>query len=89
MRALIFFLCFLSFLALSGCDLAPPNRENEAAQKVDAAAQEPDDAAQDADDGQTELRDSIRTPINRAKNANDPNVQHDKDQAQAIEDQGG
>jgi hypothetical protein len=67
---------------LPGCDLVPPNRENEAQQKVD-------DAAQKKDEQQTELRDTIQTPIDRAKSANDPNVQHDQDQAKAIEDQGG
>lgn len=67
---------------LPGCDLAPPNRENEAQQKVD-------DAAQKKDEQNTELRDTIQTPIDRAKSANDPNVQHDKDQAKAIEDAGG
>jgi hypothetical protein len=67
---------------LPGCDLAPPNRENEAQQKVD-------DAAQKNSDQNTELRDTLQTPIDRAKSANDPNVQHDKDQEKAVEDSGG
>ena len=62
-------------LLLGGCDVAPPpDKQSEAAQKADQ---------------HTELRDAIKTPIDKAKAANDPNVKHDQDQDNAIEDQGG
>ena len=65
----------LACLALGACDLAPPpDQQSEAAQK----AMEHND-----------LRDAIQQPIDRAKTANDPNVQADKDREQAIKDAGG
>jgi hypothetical protein len=65
----------LACLALCSCDLAPPpERQSEAAQK----AME-----------HHELRDAIQKPIDRAKDANAPNEQHDQDQAKAIDDAGG
>lgn len=69
------FVIILACLALSSCDIAPPrDQQSEAAQK----AME-----------NHELRDAIQQPIDKAESANDPNIQHDKDQAQAIEDAGG
>jgi hypothetical protein len=67
----------LAGVALAGCDLAPPiERQSEAAQK----AQE-----------HTELRDATRREDlrERAANAGQPVEEHDKRQAQAIEDAGG
>lgn len=65
----------LAALAVAGCDLAPPlDQQSEAAQKAQQ---------------HTELRDAIQQPIDRAKSANDPNVQADKDREQAIKDAGG
>lgn len=66
---------FASALVLGACDLAPPpDKQSAAAQKADQ---------------HTELRDAINTPIDKAKAANDPNVQHDQDQDQAIDNQSG
>jgi len=60
---------------LGACTMAPPpDKQSADAQKADQ---------------HTDLRDAINTPIDKAKAANDPNVQHDEDQAKAIEDQGG
>jgi len=62
-------------LLLGACTVAPPpDKQSAAAQKADQ---------------HTELRDAINNPINKAKAANDPNVQHDQDQDKAINDQGG
>jgi hypothetical protein len=61
--------------ALAACDVAPPPEKQSA------------DAQKAAE--HTELRDAINTPIDKAKAANDPNEQHDKDQDQALKDQGG
>jgi len=62
-------------LIASACTMAPPpEQQSEAAQK---AAKH------------TELNDAIQRPIDRAKSANDPNLQHDQDQAKAVEDSGG
>jgi len=62
-------------LLASACTVAPPpEKQSEAAQK---AAKH------------TELNDAIQRPIDRAKSANEPNVQHDKDQEKALEDSGG
>jgi hypothetical protein len=62
-------------LIASACTLAPPpDQQSEAAQK---AAKH------------TELNDAIQRPIDRAKSANDPNLQHDQDQEKAVEDSGG
>jgi hypothetical protein len=62
-------------LALSSCDLAGPlDQQSEAAQK---AAQH------------RQLRDAIQKPIDRAKAANDPNLEADKAKEKAIEDAGG
>ena len=60
---------------LCACDVAPP-RDRQA---------EEEKAAMD----NTQLRDEIQKPIDRAESANEPNVQHDKDQEQAIKDAGG
>jgi hypothetical protein len=69
------FAIILACLALCSCDIAPPrDQQSEAAQK----AME-----------HHELRDAMHGPIEKAESANDPNIQHDKDQAQAIEDSGG
>jgi hypothetical protein len=66
---------FATGLLLCACDVAPPpDKQSAAAQKADQ---------------HTELRDTINTPIDKAKTANDPNVQHDKDQDKGLEDQGG
>ena len=65
----------LACLALCACDIAPP-RDRQA---------EDEKAAMD----NTELRDEIQKPIDRAESANEPNEQHDRDQAKAIEDAGG
>ena len=66
---------FAAGFLLAACDVAPPpDKQSAAAQKADQ---------------HTELRDAINTPIDKAKAANDPNVEHDKDQEKAIEDQGG
>jgi hypothetical protein len=66
---------FAACLLLCACDMAPPpDKQSAAAQKADQ---------------HTELRDAINSPINKAKAANDPNVQHDQDQDQALKDQGG
>jgi len=65
----------LACLALGACDIAPPpERQSEAARK---AAEH------------TELRDAIQQPIDRAKTANDPNVQADQAREKALEDAGG
>ena len=62
-------------LLASACTMAPPpDQQSEAAQK---AAKH------------TELNDAIQRPIDRAKSANDPNLQHDQDQEKAVEDSGG
>ena len=62
-------------LLLGACSMAPPpDQQSPEAQKAAA---------------HTELRDAINTPLDRAKAANDPNVQHDQDQQKAIDDQGG
>lgn len=62
-------------LGLSSCDLAgPPEQQSEAARK---AAEH------------HELRDAMQQPIDRAKAANEPNVEADKAKEQAIEDAGG
>ena len=75
MHALIRMSCLSLGLFASACTVAPPpDQQSEAAQK---AAKH------------TELNDAIQKPIDRAKAANDPNVQHDKDQEKALEDQGG
>jgi hypothetical protein len=74
--------CCLATVALPGCDLAPPDRSNEAQQKVDDAAAKP--AAQ-----ANELNRAIQTPIDKAKAANEPNVKHDQDQDKALQDAGG
>ena len=66
---------FAAGLLLCASDMAPPP------EKQSAAAQK---AAQ-----HTELRDAINTPIDKAKTANDPNLEHDKDQDKALDDQGG
>ena len=60
---------------LCACDVAPP-RDRQA---------EDEKAAMD----NTQLRDEIQKPIDRAESANEPNEQHDRDQAKAIEDAGG
>lgn len=62
-------------LLLASCDLAPPPRDQ---------IEETDKAVEN-----TQLRDAIQTPIERAKSANDPVEQADKDKEQAIEDAGG
>jgi hypothetical protein len=62
-------------LLLGACTVAPPPEQQSA-------------AAQKADE-HTQLRDAINTPIDKAKAANDPNVQHDQEQAKALDDQGG
>jgi hypothetical protein len=73
MRILI--VSFFLATLLGACDVAPPpDKQSAAAQKTDE---------------HTELRDAINNPINKAKAANDPNEQHDKDQQKAIDDQGG
>jgi len=60
---------------LVACTMAPPpDKQSAAAQKADQ---------------HTELRDAINSPLNKAKAANNPNVQHDQDQDKAIQDQGG
>ena len=64
-----------SLALLCACDIAPP-RDRQA---------EDEKAAMD----NTELRDEIQKPIDRAESANEPNEQHDRDQAKAIEDAGG
>ena len=62
-------------LLASACTMAPPpDQQSEAAQN---AAKH------------TELNDAIQRPIDRAKSANDPNLQHDQDQEKAVEDSGG
>lgn len=62
-------------LALAGCDLQGPlEQQSEAARKAHEA---------------NELRDAIQQPIDKAKAANDPNVQADKDREKALEEQGG
>jgi hypothetical protein len=62
-------------LLLGACTMAPPpDKQSADAQKADQ---------------HTELRDAINTPINKAKAANDPNLQHDQDQDKALDDQGG
>ena len=62
-------------LALGACDLAPPpDQQSDAAKK---AAEH------------TELRDAIQQPIDRAKDANDPNIKADADREQALKDEGG
>jgi hypothetical protein len=66
---------FALCLLLGACDMAPPPEKQSA------------DAQKAAE--HTELRDAINNPINKAKAANDPNEQHDKDQDQALKDQGG
>ena len=61
--------------SLASCDLQGPlDKQSAEAQK----AQE-----------HTELRDAINQPLDKAKNANAPVEQADKDQAKAIEDAGG
>lgn len=62
-------------LLLASCDLAPPPRDQ---------IEETDKAVDN-----TQLRDAIQTPIERAKAAGDPVEQADKDKEQAIEDAGG
>jgi hypothetical protein len=65
----------LACLSLSGCDLQGPiERQSEAARKAHEA---------------NELRDAIQQPIDRAKAANDPNIEADKAREKALEDQGG
>jgi hypothetical protein len=64
----------LACLALVSCGLAPAGDQAEKAKEA-------------ADN--TELRDAIHTPLDKAKTANDPNVQADKDREQAIKDAGG
>ena len=62
-------------LLLGACTMAPPpDKQSADAQK---AAEH------------TELRDAIQQPIDRAKAANEPNVEADKAREQAIKDAGG
>ena len=61
--------------ALAGCDLAGPIEQQSAEAKKAVEA--------------NELRDLIQQPIDRAKAANDPNVEADKAREQAIKDAGG
>jgi len=66
---------FAAAMLLGACTMAPPpDKQSADAQKAAS---------------HTELRDAINSPINKAKAANDPNVEHDKDQEKALEDQGG
>ena len=66
---------FAAGLLLCACNVAPPpDKQSAAAQKADQ---------------HSELRKAITTPIDKAKAANDPNLQHDKDQDKGLEDQGG
>jgi hypothetical protein len=62
-------------LALSSCTVAPPPEQQSAAARKAAEHHE--------------LRDAIQKPMDRAKSANDPNVEADKAKEQAIEDAGG
>jgi PBP1b-binding outer membrane lipoprotein LpoB len=62
-------------LLLGACTMAPPpDKQSAAAQKADQ---------------HTELRDAINAPIDKAKAANDANIQRNKDDNKAIEDAGG
>ena len=62
-------------LLLDACSVAPPpDKQSAAAQKADE---------------HHELRDAINDPINKAKAANDANIQRNKDDNKAIEDAGG
>lgn len=61
-------------LALASCGVAPPGDQAEKAKEA-------------ADN--TELHDAIHEPLDKAKTANDPNVQADKDREQALKDAGG
>ena len=62
-------------MTLAGCDLAGPIEQQSAEAQKAAEA--------------NELRDHIQQPIDRAKAANDPNVEADKAREQAIKDAGG
>jgi len=62
-------------LLLAACDVAPPPRDQ---------IEETDKAVEN-----TQLRDAIQAPIDRAKSANDPVEQADKEREQALEDAGG
>ena len=65
----------LAALLLAACDLQGPiDKQSAEAQK----AQE-----------HNQLRDAINQPIDKAKDANAPNEQADKDREQAIKDAGG
>jgi len=62
-------------LLLGACTVAPPpDKQSAAAQKADE---------------HHELRDAINDPINKAKAANDANIQRNQDDNKAIEDAGG
>jgi len=65
----------IAVIVLAGCDLAGPIEQQSAEAKKAVEA--------------NELRDHIQQPIDRAKAANDPNVEADKAREQAIKDAGG
>jgi len=64
----------LACLALASCGLAPPGDQDEKAKEA-------------ADN--TQLRDAIHAPLDKAASANDPNVKADEDREKAIKDAGG
>ena len=77
-------LLLLASLTIAGCDIAPPNNRQAAEQQdVEAAA----DVAPSEEN--TQLRDAIQQPIDRAKAANDPVEKANEERARAIEDAGG